>query len=359
MEDDEDDFYGGGGNGVKQEEQVDADEKEEKMDVSEDGSEEDDSDDDVQFTLEKPEGAKAEPPPGSKAARQQAKNAVSAVKEEKAKSSTPAVKSEAQRAGSAAPPTAVKGTLTHNGKEGQDFPEIRTSKLDVNAIPTWPANGKPITELDIDADLAEHSKPWRLPGTDQTDFFNYGFDEYTWTQYTIRQQSMSDTINQQKQEDAQMKALFGNTGGDGQPGGMGGMGGMPQGMQPDPQMAKMAQDMGVPLEFFMQMMQQNGGMPGMRGGPGMGMGGQQGQFNQQGGDFGSGQNSVSPQPQAGQGFQPPSGPSGGGQQGQQGGFNMEGFSPQQIAIMQQEQQGGHMGGGGGGGGRGGRRRGRW
>jgi pre-mRNA 3'-end-processing factor FIP1 len=129
----------------------------------------------------------------------------------------------------------VKGTFTHDGKEGKDFPEVRTSQVDVNSIPTWPANGKPITEVDIDADLAEHSKPWRLPGTDQTDFFNYGFDEYTWAQYCVRQQTMINSIADQKQADAQFKGLLGSGGG----GAPGGGGGMPPGMPSMPGMSGM------------------------------------------------------------------------------------------------------------------------
>jgi hypothetical protein len=35
------------------------------------------------------------------------------------------------------------------------------------------------TAFDIDID-EEESRPWRLPFTDLTDFFNYGFDEATW-----------------------------------------------------------------------------------------------------------------------------------------------------------------------------------
>jgi pre-mRNA 3'-end-processing factor FIP1 len=298
--------------------------------------------------------------PGSKAAKAQKKEVASkAVKIEADKrSGTPARKEDAPRAGSAAPtapttaaaaPATVKGTLTYNGREGKDFPEVRTGQLDVDQIPTW-TNGKPIIAVDIDADLAEHTKPWRLPGTDQTDYFNYGFDEYTWTQYCVRQQTMGGTISQLKQDDAQMKAFFGAGGAPGGGGGAQQQAGPPA-MPPDmmgmdPQM--MAQQMGVPVEFVQQMMQ-NGGMPPM-GGPGMGgqQGGQQG-FNSQGGGFGN--DNSSPQPQNGQGFQPPSGPGG----GQQNGMSMEGLSAQQMAIYQQEQQV-HSGGGH----RGGRnRRGRW
>lgn len=57
------------------------------------------------------------------------------------------------RSGSTVPPQAVKGTIAVNGKEGKDFPEIRSSSIDVNGTPNWPAAGKPITGLDIDAGM--------------------------------------------------------------------------------------------------------------------------------------------------------------------------------------------------------------
>jgi pre-mRNA 3'-end-processing factor FIP1 len=163
-----------------------------------------------------------------------------------------------QRGGSTQP-TAVKGTLTHDGKPGSEFPEVRTSRVDINGIPTWPANGKPITEVDIDADLAESSKPWRLPGTDQTDFFNYGFDEYTWAQYCIRQQSMSDGIADQKAKDAELKAMFGGGaggGGAGMPPGMPAMPGMPGMPSPEEMMQQMMAQGLNPADpnAFMQMM---------------------------------------------------------------------------------------------------------
>ncbi|RMY04531.1 hypothetical protein D0867_10319 [Hortaea werneckii] len=247
------------------------------------------------------------------------------------KSGTPVPKQE--RSGSAAPvqqPQTTKGSFTYAGKEGKDFPEIRTSHLDLNTIPQWPAsNGPPklLTDLDIDADLAEHSKPWRLPGTDQTDFFNYGFDEYTWTQYCLKQQSMAGQIGDMKAMDAQMKAMFGGGAGGpppgmgpgGPPGGGGGGGGGPGGIPP-----------GMPgPEQMMQMMMQSGQDPSSM------------DFNQFMGMMGGGgpQGGQSPMPGAGQGFQPPSGPSAG--------------PDALMGMMGDHQQGG-------GGGRGGRRgRGRW
>jgi pre-mRNA 3'-end-processing factor FIP1 len=95
-------------------------------------------------------------------------------------------------------------------------------------------------------------------------------------------------------------------------------------------------------------MMQMGGMPGM---PPFGNGPQGGQFNgmggpqQGGGGYDSNPNSVSPQPPGQGGFQPPTGPSGAGVGPQ--GFpppGMEGYSPQQLAIMQDQQSGVGRGG---------------
>ncbi|KAI7695469.1 hypothetical protein KC353_g17853 [Hortaea werneckii] len=340
MEEEDDDFYGGGERQQSGAESTHAEGpqqvKMEQMDTGGDGAEEEEEEeeedeDDVQFTLDKPTDAtKAEPSrPSVRPTPSQDKTATT-IKAEK--SGTPVPKQE--RSGSAAPvqqPQTTKGSFTYAGKEGKDFPEIRTSHLDLNTIPQWPAsNGPPklLTDLDIDADLAEHSKPWRLPGTDQTDFFNYGFDEYTWTQYCLKQQSMAGQIGDMKAMDAQMKAMFGGGGGGPPPGmgpggppggGGGGGGGGPGGIPP-----------GMPgPEQMMQMMMQSGQDPSSM------------DFNQFMGMMGGGgpQGGQSPMPGAGQGFQPPSGPSAG--------------PDAMMGMMGDHQQGG-------GGGRGGRRgRGRW
>ena len=86
---------------------------------------------------------------------------------------------------------------------------MRTSTIDVNADPVYPPVGKPISQTDIDADLAENTKPWRLPGADQSDYFNYGFDEFTWEMYRQRQATMAGTLATQKAETAQFQQMFG------------------------------------------------------------------------------------------------------------------------------------------------------
>lgn len=122
-----------------------------------------------------------------------------------------------------------------------------------------------------------------MPGADQTDYFNYGFDEFTWATYCLRQQSMAGTLQEQKAE-AQKFEMMLSGGMMGQmPGGPGhghghghqaGMMNMMPGMD-DHMMHQMMSNMmaqGVdPNElnfdtFMKQMQQMQGGMPaGMQG----------------------------------------------------------------------------------------------
>ncbi|CAD0109270.1 unnamed protein product [Aureobasidium uvarum] len=313
MEEEDDDFYTQNGDApVKNEQPTNQDDPNEQPDLNlddqdddDDDEDDDDDDSDIDIITEHKDGAAPEPPDGSK------------------------------------------------------YPEVRTSSIDVNATPSWDPAGKLITEVDIDADLAEHTKPWRLPGTDQTDFFNYGFDEFTWTQYCLRQQNMASTINNQKQETKQFEMML--TGGamPGQaapagpqaapPGGpmamgMPGMGmpGMPD-MNPENMaaFASVLQSQGIDpsqLDFntFMQHYQQAS----MGGGQG-GYGGQSMQPQQSNQGYGGQQQQQSFQQQ---GQQP-------GQQGQQSqGQGFDGYSQQQIAMMQG--QGGIPSGPSGGRGRG-------
>ncbi|KAJ1513759.1 pre-mRNA 3-end-processing factor fip1l1 [Coelomomyces lativittatus] len=66
-------------------------------------------------------------------------------------------------------------------------------KVDVNAVAQF--EGKPITETSLDS-LEE--KPWRQPGADLTDYFNYGFTEETWQQYCEKQRSLREEFTSRK-----------------------------------------------------------------------------------------------------------------------------------------------------------------
>ena len=176
-------------------------------------------------------------------------------------------------------------------------------------------------------DLAEHNKPWRLPGADQSDYFNYGFDEFTWEMYRQKQAAMSQTLQAQKAETAQFQQMFGGLGA-GMPGGpstatsgppTAGVPGAPTGPsaqqqapQGAPDMAAMAMSMGLPpggptpdqMMAYMQQMQAQGISP-----ENMDFGQFMSAFaGAQGGGFGPG----------GQGGFP-GGPGGGGQFGGPGG----------------------------------------
>ena len=53
-------------------------------------------------------------------------------------------------------------------------------------------DGRSILELDLNA-LAE--KQWRRPGSDISDWFNYGFDELSWEAYCYRRRDLGELAN--------------------------------------------------------------------------------------------------------------------------------------------------------------------
>uniref|UniRef100_A0A915BQ32 Pre-mRNA 3'-end-processing factor FIP1 n=1 Tax=Parascaris univalens TaxID=6257 RepID=A0A915BQ32_PARUN len=63
-------------------------------------------------------------------------------------------------------------------------------------------NGQPIYDLDL---AAMEDRPWRKPGADITDYFNYGFCEETWNMYCERQKKLRSEYGTQA---AVNKAIF-------------------------------------------------------------------------------------------------------------------------------------------------------
>jgi pre-mRNA 3'-end-processing factor FIP1 len=128
---------------------------------------------------------------------------------------------------------------------------VRTSKLDLDHVPVYEPVGKPLSELNMDEgmllllvwgrglslsllsqrnspssfspggrislalsiDLKEHDKPWRLPGTDVSDYFNYGFDEFTWTLYCLKQEKNREQAQEEKTQFNSMMMGVDNGGG--------------------------------------------------------------------------------------------------------------------------------------------------
>ncbi|RMZ87340.1 hypothetical protein DV736_g5435, partial [Chaetothyriales sp. CBS 134916] len=126
--------------------------------------------------------------------------------------------------------------ITADDKPGSEYPPVRTSKIDPNSNPVHPATGKPIFSTDFDADFpSESSKPWRKPGADQTDYFNYGFDEFSFASFTLRQQQMPQTVNGIRKENEELQQFVQQLGSNGMPvptdGGMMGQAQPPTGPQ--------------------------------------------------------------------------------------------------------------------------------
>lgn len=67
-----------------------------------------------------------------------------------------------------------------------------------------PQQAKPVAAIDLDAQQpildvdinTIEDKPWRKPGADISDYFNYGFDEDTWKLYCEKQKKMKSIVNE-------------------------------------------------------------------------------------------------------------------------------------------------------------------
>ena len=140
--------------------------------------------------------------------------------------------------------------------------------------------------MTIFTDVPEDDKAWRRPGSDMSDYFNYGFDEFTWASYCLKQNTLRQEVSQSKKQMEDMQSFLGVPGGT-----TGAMGVIPGASDFPPEMMQMMNQMmaqgvnpqEVSPEMFMQQMMQNQG-----GGGGIGQSfaagqayGQQGQSQQQ------------------------------------------------------------------------------
>lgn len=184
------------------EEKTEEEKEEKKEDVQEEdeesGSEyEDESDSDVEFVLAPNKGAAA---------------------------------SNVEQA-SAAPTQSTTQTQTAEASaQGQTPSQPAQGTLDIDAEGTY--NDQPISQVPI---TSFQDKPWRRPGVDLSDYFNYGFDEMSWIAYCNRQ----DKLRAQ----ASMPGMMGDMGQASMvppmpmmPMGQMPMGQMPMGQMPNPPM---------------------------------------------------------------------------------------------------------------------------
>ena len=66
-------------------------------------------------------------------------------------------------------------------------PQPPVKGVDVEAPGT--INDVPTFDYDL-ADVKDEDKPWRKPGADITDYFNYGFSEESWILYCMKQKRL-------------------------------------------------------------------------------------------------------------------------------------------------------------------------
>ena len=82
----------------------------------------------------------------------------------------------------------IKSGGTTYVKNPQDKQKLPGSKFNIEEFETVGSiNGQPAFEFAIEN---IEDKPWRKPGADITDYFNYGFNEETWRAYCERQKKM-------------------------------------------------------------------------------------------------------------------------------------------------------------------------
>ena len=93
--------------------------------------------------------------------------------------------------GIAIQPTAAQQPPTDDGVDPSTLPPARAPPSHPEIDPTVPGvfEGRSIFDIDM-TNLAE--KPWRRPGSDISDWFNYGFDEISWEAYCYRRRDMGE-----------------------------------------------------------------------------------------------------------------------------------------------------------------------
>ena len=85
-------------------------------------------------------------------------------------------------------------TVPDDGVDPTTFPPAVAPPSHPSIEPTTTGifDGRSVLELDLSA-LAE--KQWRRPGSDISDWFNYGFDELSWEAYCYRRRDLGELAN--------------------------------------------------------------------------------------------------------------------------------------------------------------------
>lgn len=103
------------------------------------------------------------------------------------------------------------GAITSSGISAQ--PAASKPALNLNAPGTLPDPRNPdnsisIFDANLDDDEIFEERPWRRPGADLTDYFNYGFDEQTWREYVAKQKSLRAGISAEKAQSGKTPSVM-------------------------------------------------------------------------------------------------------------------------------------------------------
>ncbi|GAQ03084.1 pre-mRNA polyadenylation factor fip1 [Aspergillus lentulus] len=205
MEEDDDDFYDPADaipvNQAQNAPQNQSNEKSQELNEGEEQEEEEieveEDEDDFNIITEAPPDAPPPEVPHPRHANLRAEPQRPSSADISTKSVTPTVTPKLE----AVTPAPASARPTAPQKPGSAYPPVHASTIDVNANPVHPSTGKPILSTDMDSDFpTEDDKPWRRPGSDISDYFNYGFDEFTWASYVLKQQELRKEVQDQKKQ---------------------------------------------------------------------------------------------------------------------------------------------------------------
>lgn len=96
--------------------------------------------------------------------------------------------------GTSLQPSSAAQYPSEDGPDPSTYPPVRAPPSHPAIDPSIPGvvDGRSIFDVDI-TNLAE--KPWRRPGADISDWFNYGFDEISWELYCYRRRDLGELAN--------------------------------------------------------------------------------------------------------------------------------------------------------------------
>lgn len=95
---------------------------------------------------------------------------------------------------STAQPSSEPAAVQDDGVDPSTLPPVTAppSHPAIDPTATGVFDGRSILEVDLTA-MAD--KPWRRPGSDISDWFNYGFDEISWEAYCYRRRDLGELAN--------------------------------------------------------------------------------------------------------------------------------------------------------------------